>query len=90
VDESPVPVRTVAPKYPDKLYSERVSGIVTIECVIDRTGIVVDPVVKKSTRPDFEQPAIDAIAKWKFKPGKKDGLAVKVRVVLSLKFNADN
>ncbi len=85
-DEPPMPTKTVAPAYPSDLKREGVTGMVTMSITVDEKGNVANPVVKKSTRPEFEQPAIDAILKWKFEPAKKDGKPVSVQVVIPLKF----
>lgn len=90
VDENPVPVKTPPPRYPDSLKREGVSGVVAVTIVIDETGAVSSTAVAKSSHPDFEKPAMDAVAKWKFKPAKKDGAAVKVKVTLPLRFSVED
>ncbi|MBK8477306.1 MAG: energy transducer TonB [Opitutaceae bacterium] len=52
--------------------------------LVDEKGNGQNPVVRKSTRPEFEQPAIDAVLKWKFQPAKKEGQSVAVQVVIRL------
>jgi periplasmic protein TonB len=90
VDENPVPVKTPPPRYPDSLRRDGVSGVVAVTVVIDETGAVISSVVAKSSHPDFEKPALEAITKWKFKPGKKDGTPVKVKATLPLRFNLND
>ncbi len=85
-DEPPMPTKTASPVYPSELKRDGVTGMVTMSITVDEKGNVSNPVVKKSTRPEFEQPAIDAILKWKFEPAKKDGKPVAVQVVIPLKF----
>jgi protein TonB len=84
--EPPVPVRTVAPEYPQELRRDGVSGLVMVKCTIDEQGNVVDPQVEKSSNPAFEKPAVDALKKWKFKPAKQDGAAVAIKVSIPIKF----
>eukprot|EP01035_Chromulina_nebulosa_P057390 gene57390-biopygen41100 len=50
--EAPVPVRTVAPEYPDELRRDGVSGLVMVKCTIDVQGNVVDlcPAVRTTSR----------------------------------------
>jgi protein TonB len=84
--EPPVPVRTVAPDYPDELRREGISGLVTVKCTIDEKGDVVDPQVEKSSNTAFERPAIAALKKWKFKPAKQDGAPVATKVSIPIKF----
>ena len=86
VDENPVPVKTPPPVYPDDLKRNGVSGVVAVTLVIDEKGAVAASEIGKSSHPGFEQPALEAVRKWKFKPGKKDGAAVKVKVTMPLRF----
>lgn len=88
-DEPPMPTKTVPPVYPAELRRDRVAGMVTMSITVDEKGMVSNPVVKKSTREEFEQPAIDAVSKWKFEPAKKDGKPVSVQVVVPVKFTVN-
>jgi len=84
--EPPVPVRTVAPDYPDELRRDGVSGVVMVKCTIDEKGNVTEPEVEKSSNPAFEKPALAALKKWKFKPAKSDGTPVAIKVSIPIKF----
>ncbi len=88
-DEPPMPTKTVPPTYPAELKREGIAGMVTMSITVDEKGNVANPVVKKSTRPEFEQPAIDAVSRWKFEPAKKDGKPVAVQVVVPVKFSVN-
>ena len=90
VDENPAPTKTVKPSYPSSLKSEGVSGLVAVQIVIDEKGEVLDAKATKSSHPDFEKPALEAVKKWKFKPAKKDGKEVKVRVTIPFRFNLED
>ena len=83
VKEPPVPVRIVPTDYPSEMRRDGISGVVTINCLIDEHGNVSEPKVEKSTDMAFERPAIEALMKWKFKPG---GAPVSVRVSIPIKF----
>jgi protein TonB len=87
--EPPVPVRTVAPKFPEDMKRQGTSGLVTVSCMIDEKGNVTDPKVVKSTNDAFTEPAVEALKKWKFKPAKKDGEAIAIRVSIPVQFNID-
>jgi len=89
VDEKPVPIKTPQPDFPYALKDQGISGTVAISCVIDENGKVLSALATKSTRPEFEKPALEAIQNWKFKPAKKDGKPVKVRVVIPFHFNLE-
>lgn len=85
--EPPVPVRTVAPEYPSEMKRNGIPGVVTISCLIDEQGNVQDAKVQKSSDGIFEQPALDALKKWKFKPAKLEGNPVAAKVSIPIKFS---
>ncbi len=85
--EPPVPVRMVPPKYPTEMRREGTSGVVTVSCLIDEKGNVQEPKVEKASNEAFSQSAIDAVRKWKFKPAKRDGSAVSIRVSIPIQFS---
>ncbi len=87
--EPPVPVRTIAPKFPDEMRRAGNSGLVTVSCLIDEKGNVTEPKVVKASNEAFSGPAIEALSKWKFKPAKKDGAPVAIRVNIPVQFNVD-
>jgi len=72
--------------YPAELKQQGVTGQVIVELVVDLDGSVRDPVVKSSTRPEFELPALQAVSKWKYKPGRKNKEKVNVRIEETVKF----
>jgi protein TonB len=88
--EPPVPVRTIAPEYPHVMRRDGVSGIVTVRCTVDEKGDVVDPVVEKSSNREFEEPALNALKKWKFKPARQDGNPVAIKVSIPVKFSVES
>lgn len=86
VDVNPQPMRTPPPAYPDEMKTQGVSGMVVLDIVIDDQGKVNQAEVVKSTGDAFNSPSLDAVKKWVFKPGKKDGSNVWVRLRLPMKF----
>lgn len=84
--EPPVPVRTVAPVFPDEMRRSGSSGVVTVSILIDEKGNVTEPKVIKTSNEAFSQPAIDALYRWKFKPAKQAGEAVTMRVNIPIQF----
>jgi protein TonB len=90
VDVNPVPVKTPPPEYPEEMRRLGTPGVVAVTIVIDEKGTVTSARVAKSSQPVFEAPALAAIKKWTFKPAKKDGVAVKVRVTIPLRFELED
>jgi protein TonB len=87
VTEAAVPVRTAAPEYPYELKRAGISGVVTVAFSVDEKGNVIDPAVQKSSNKGFEQAALNAISKWKFKPALQDGTPVKSKLAIPLQFS---
>lgn len=88
--EPPVPVRTVSPNFPSDLHDKGISGVVMVNVLIDQQGNPQDLKVAKSSNSEFEEPALEALKKWKFKPAERDGSAVALRVVIPIRFSADD
>lgn len=65
---------------------KKAPGTVYIIFVVDQQGRVQNPIVQKSTDPVFEIPALSAVKKWKFEPGKRNGQPVRFRMRVPLTF----
>lgn len=78
------------PAYPYEMSRAGISGDVTVEFIINEHGDVIDARVIRSSHREFEVSAMQAVMKWKFKAGRKDGKAVKVRASQLLEFNLED
>jgi protein TonB len=78
-------VKPAAP-YPYDLKMSRIQGEVRVGFVVDTDGNVHDPYIISSTNRGFEKTVLQTVIKWKFKPGKKDGVAVRSRFILPYAF----
>lgn len=90
LDQPPQPKFRAPPQYPFEMKRQGISGEVTVEFIVDTNGDVRNPVAIRSTNREFENSAVQAIAKWKFRPGKKGGRAVNSRVQQPLSFNLNS
>jgi protein TonB len=86
LDQPPVIVAQPLPSYPPSLLRTGVSGDVLVCFVVGVDGIVRMARVLQSTHPEFAVPALQAVARWKFRPGRKDGRAVATRVEAPIAF----
>jgi periplasmic protein TonB len=86
LEKRPEAVTEIAPVYPSELRKSKIEGVVTLMFVINEEGRVEDPRVENSSRPEFEKPALDAIRKWRFRPGMKDGQSVRTYVKRPFRF----
>lgn len=86
LEKRPEPVSQTPPTYPAELKKARVEGVVTVVFLLNEHGRVEDARVENSSRPEFERPALEAVRKWRFRPGMKDGQAVRTHVRQPLRF----
>jgi protein TonB len=59
-------------------------------CTIDATGKVTEAEVQSSSRPEFEEPALEAVKQWTFKPATQDGIAVTSRATVPIRFEFED
>lgn len=87
LDAPPQPTSKIPPTYPSSLLSQGKGGRVLISCTIDATGKVVGTTIKQSSgHPDLDKAAINAVNRWKFKPGTRGGKNVKSVAVVPFNF----
>lgn len=82
----PKPIRQGQPAYPRQMSRGGISGAVRVNFIIDTKGNVRDAIAVKSTRGEFEQPAVAAVMGWKFQPGEMNGRPVKTRATQLIEF----
>ncbi len=87
LDNKPQPIAQIAPVHPRDLAKQRVEGSVVILFIVNEQGRVEDPRVESASRKEFEQAALDAIRKWKYKPGMREGEPVKTYIRQPIKFS---
>jgi TonB family protein len=80
-------VKQEAPIYPRAMRSSRIKGEVLVAFVVDTKGNVVNPVVARSNNTAFDEPAIEAVLKWKFEPAVVDGQPVNTRIFVPIIFD---
>jgi TonB family protein len=64
----PVPIVRIQPNYPTDALAAGREGSVELEFTIAANGAVRDFVVVASTAPEFEEPAVAALSRWRFLP----------------------
>ena len=87
VEKQPVPIKKVAPKYPDSVKRLGIEGTVILDCVVDKKGNVVKVEVKKDVYPTLDDEAVKALKQWKFQPAENNGKPIAVWVTLPFQFN---
>jgi len=81
LDQKPVPTLRLPPTFPADMKRAGISGEVLVAFIVDSEGNPRDAQVIRSTHREFEDEALRTILRWKFKPGRKGGVAVNTRNV---------
>jgi len=88
VDDPPKPITQIMPLYPMKARMKGIEGKVIFEVVVQADGTISNIVVRASEPGDlFVASAMNAIKKWRFKPGTRNGKPVATRVIIPLRFS---
>jgi protein TonB len=90
LDQQPVPRVRIQPQYPFEMRRAGVTGEVTVDFIVDANGDVQNAYAIKSTQREFEQPAVQAVAKWKFKAGRKGGRNVNTHMQVPIVFTLND
>jgi TonB family protein len=83
---APSVIVKVDPKYSEEARKAKYSGTVLLSVVVDQEGHARDIHVLKSLGMGLDEKAVEAVQKWKFKPGMKGGQAVNVRAQIEVNF----
>jgi protein TonB len=83
---APVVLSKVDPEYSEEARKAKYSGTVTLTVVVDAEGRARDIHVSKSLGMGLDEKAIEAVEKWRFKPGMRGGQAVNVRATIEVNF----
>jgi len=90
-DHPPVLRVPVMPKIPPELRKEgAVKGYAVIEFSIRADGSVTNPRVVKSSNSKFGQAAMEAVLRWKYSPGIKNGHPVVAKTEQRLEYDLTN
>ena len=86
LDQAPRAVFQPPPEYPAALRKQKLDGTVHVLFMVDKTGRVESPIVQRSTNPAFEPAALQAVKRWRFDPGKRNGEPVVFRMRVPITF----
>jgi protein TonB len=87
LDQVPVPRFQAKPQYPFEMRRSGVAGEVVVDFIVNASGDVQNAYAARSTQREFEASAIQAVSKWKFRPGKKGGRAVATHMQVPIVFS---
>ncbi|HXM43880.1 MAG TPA: TonB family protein [Bryobacteraceae bacterium] len=83
---APSVVKKTEPEYSEEARVARLQGTVVVQLVIGTDGRVRDPRIVRGLGLGLDENAIEAINQWQFKPGQKNGDAVKVWATIEVNY----
>ncbi len=83
----PIPERKVDPKYPQTLIKEKVDGEVILYAIIRKDGTVDSIQLVRGIDPQLDKNSMDALSRWVFRPGARDGQPVDLEAVVHIPFH---
>lgn len=87
LEKKPEPVAQVAPSYPFDAKNQHLEGVVVVRFIVTAAGAVESATIGSTTHPVFNEPALAAVRKWRFKAGIKNGANVATRMEIPLAFH---
>jgi periplasmic protein TonB len=82
----PIPIYKIEPEYSEEARKAKYSGTVLLQVIIDKDGLTRDIHVIRPLGLGLDEKAIEAVAKWRFRPAMKGGHAVAVQANIEVNF----
>ncbi len=86
LDQTPVARFQARPQYPFEMRRAGIAGEVVVDFIVDTNGDVQNAYAIRSSQREFESAAVQAVSKWKFKPGRKGGRDVPTHMQVPIVF----
>lgn len=86
LDQTPVAKFQARPQYPFEMRRAGIAGEVVVDFIVDTNGDVQNAYALRSSQREFESAAVQAVSKWKFKPGRKGGRDVPTHMQVPIVF----
>jgi protein TonB len=83
-DRDLVPLVRIAPEYPATALAEKREGYAQVEFTITPQGTTTDIVVVESSSPEFNEPTVAAVSRWRYtaQPVERRGVHTIIRYQL--------
>jgi len=86
----PTPLDKVDPKYPQSIIEQHVDGEVVLYAIVRKDGSVDGVQLVRKLDPQLDKNSMEALARWKFRPGTRAGVPVDVEMVVHIPFRFRN
>ncbi len=89
-ERMPSVIHKVWPEYSQEAKDRHIEGTVMVRLYVDEEGNPHKAVVIKSVGYGLDQKALEAAAKWKFVPGTRDGVPVRMLATIAVRFSLED
>jgi protein TonB len=86
---APAIVKRVEPAYPPIAVSAHLEGVVILEAIVDRDGVVSEVKVLRSLHPLLDREAEIAVKQWRYSPLVLNGIAERFMLTVTLSFRLE-
>jgi TonB family protein len=83
---APTIIYKTEPSYTNEAREKKLSGNVNLSLIVNAAGQPKEIQVTRTLGMGLDEKAVEAVSKWRFKPGMKDGVPVRVRVTIFVAF----
>jgi len=83
----PIPQYRPEPEFSQFARRFGIQGNVTIVGVVDVNGRMRDLEIEKALGAGLDEAALEAVSRWTFKPSKKDGVPIPVKIMVDVDFH---
>ncbi len=90
LDHAPRAKVQLPPEYPAAMQHAGMGGSVLVEFDVNAEGRVVRAEAIRFTNREFVEPAVRAVRKWQFEPGRRYNKAVPFRMTVPIEFGLEN
>jgi protein TonB len=87
--KTPAIVKRVEPAYPPIAVSAHLEGVVILEAIVDRDGVVSEVKVLRSLHPLLDREAEVAVKQWRYSPLILNGIAERFVLTVTLSFRLE-
>jgi protein TonB len=84
--KAPTAIYTIDPEFSEEARRAKYQGEVMLQIIVDAQGNVQSPRVVRPLGMGLDEKALEAVMKYKFKPGTKDGKPVPVYMTIAINF----
>jgi periplasmic protein TonB len=84
--QPPVLLKKVELPYPKAALLLKIQGIVILQAVINRSGLIEELTLQRSAHPLLDEAAMQAVKQWIYRPATLDGRPVKVYFTVTVNF----